>query len=1518
MFFMIFVSAQKCSLIDSCLLVQAMSTPDAGSGGEHESRVGGGGGDGSKCDGERDSVPSSPMPSPRTHNRSVSHDSYFNLLDRDERITPREGAVAEEGESDLELSPESSKLFLDISELHMDFNTSEPEMKIFSEDETLRSTSIEESLSRSTLDMENLSMGSGSAKSKENINFRSEKRSLRDKLKHKFSSPSLPRKDVAVNLVEKTDNSHNFSRTSVTLRDNIFLTSSPEMCKRRSDSALSGEASSPTLAAADQVRSNTSTAPKVPPKPVSPTKDQTSPQDKDLSFIEDDTSRVSEDTRSEHSFESALIDPELMAKITKLRSSPSVTASEASSTSLAEATVSDNESFTLGSSGSNGATANIGAKSSNVNDCEDHGTGDAVRPVSGWQASQDLIPTTPLISIMTESCPGNLDINTSENKECDSISIGESKSESTETARPTCLIGMNLEGSLLSVGTSGTSPDTPQGDSTFMDIQYHPLSDTTEPSTPSESPFTDQNADPTTPVARPAGVFPTRGARLSPDLSSSSADDPIDNVPIYENMNSSSTSIKATELLGSESPSMEFDVNYENVGFNSESFGSAQDLSSSQKIQITNTIIRKKSLPKKLKKNEEISDSNTEQSLTTDNTYENVKQVNLSSPKIGLLETALDDDYEEYQFKNMPYLNNVLNDSDLSEIPDISSDCDLTAAEINGEIVYQQVKYLRRSIQEINDLIIDDKLEHDTPCTNNKGSSEDVPQVNEQPCDTEHVESPVTPTSPSLVTEVLVLPSFASPTESTTDDITSSEASEALSSTASLHPCSRASPSVMSAANVQLADIYPLDNPISPLSLMAATVSPLADILSADKPPQSPAHSSGRLSASFVSPTPRPRSSVGTSSKPRVLPKLNLSSDSSSPSPSCSQPLSPLSGTTTPRSGAATPSLPSSESGTPTEDVKNLCKEDINSPISSQPKNITYDTSFKNDTGVESTTQDIQSLEFKEPWQNTNNISAVALMSKFSEEVESNIPKHPLNGQPLQRHKTSPDIMKPQILHDNASPHSKEAEDLPAKAKSDPGCSDIAIALTDDDTNKRERIERYKEERRMFLREKYKSESFRGEKDEMLLRLKQKATSPSRTEDENIESSLEDAKDSMNESSRISYKLDVKISPKHDECSSIPRISSPKSGSIATNFLFDSPGESQTSSEFKSTDDSNVGHIPESNSLGSIGSARIHQEANFVAFRKPTTLPKILRSDDSRPAIGLQRSSFETTGNASPIGNISSSVDCDKESSNHQSFQRSSSTRSSSGHKISPLKANPEEDINVKEIIAVWGKDSKPEVRTPTSPLEKPSRKKFETGLYYGGNKSSVPSLPAKPEAPVIGRRFDRGISHDPNQIRPIAEPVGSSRLNRGISCEDSANSLKPRANRSSGKESPSKRANGKFSNEQSSSVSKKMHLDNKLDAHVVENSAENFGLRSLKKSASSTMSSAPLQSLSSTSALSCSEATKVSASFSKPSSVSQQRRIKDMAAMFEGPHSCSATAQIAPPTAVHPKVLRQTSRENK
>ncbi|XP_069691130.1 GTPase-activating protein CdGAPr isoform X3 [Periplaneta americana] len=94
----------------------------------------------------------------------------------------------------------------------------------------------------------------------------------------------------------------------------------------------------------------------------------------------------------------------------------------------------------------------------------------------------------------------------------------------------------------------------------------------------------------------------------------------------------------------------------------------------------------------------------------------------------------------------------------------------------------------------------------------------------------------------------------------------------------------------------------------------------------------------------------------------------------------------------------------------------------------------------------------------------------------------------------LVRVQTSPDI--------NDTRESKEltveSEREKTKSATEVGVATLEKSITLagtglDDPQRRERIERYKEERRLFLREKYRSESFRGERDEILQRLKQKA-----------------------------------------------------------------------------------------------------------------------------------------------------------------------------------------------------------------------------------------------------------------------------------------------------------------------------------------------------------------------------------------------------------------------------------------
>ena len=61
----------------------------------------------------------------------------------------------------------------------------------------------------------------------------------------------------------------------------------------------------------------------------------------------------------------------------------------------------------------------------------------------------------------------------------------------------------------------------------------------------------------------------------------------------------------------------------------------------------------------------------------------------------------------------------------------------------------------------------------------------------------------------------------------------------------------------------------------------------------------------------------------------------------------------------------------------------------------------------------------------------------------------------------------------------------------------------LVVGVDMSDPRTRLRIERYKEERRSFLREKYKSESFRSDtkEDAIINRLKQKASSPTRSDE---------------------------------------------------------------------------------------------------------------------------------------------------------------------------------------------------------------------------------------------------------------------------------------------------------------------------------------------------------------------------------------------------------------------------------
>lgn len=85
----------------------------------------------------------------------------------------------------------------------------------------------------------------------------------------------------------------------------------------------------------------------------------------------------------------------------------------------------------------------------------------------------------------------------------------------------------------------------------------------------------------------------------------------------------------------------------------------------------------------------------------------------------------------------------------------------------------------------------------------------------------------------------------------------------------------------------------------------------------------------------------------------------------------------------------------------------------------------------------------------------------------------------------LVRVQTSPDV----ATQDEDKEEEEKQEEAPSTNEV---ARNLLTSVNLDDPERRERIEKYKEERRMFLREKYRSESFRGERDDIVTRLKQK------------------------------------------------------------------------------------------------------------------------------------------------------------------------------------------------------------------------------------------------------------------------------------------------------------------------------------------------------------------------------------------------------------------------------------------
>ena len=138
--------------------------------------------------------------SPKCHSRSSSHDSYFER-----------SVQFKMDEDDEEKKPEKTESELDLSEIQMNFDLEDNEMRIFSEDEAMLSTSAGSDLSRSLLDEES---------PKNRMSFR-------EKFK-RFTSPTSGRKNDDRSIKEK-----------------IVGALSPESLRRRSEMLLAEKAAKP-------------------------------------------------------------------------------------------------------------------------------------------------------------------------------------------------------------------------------------------------------------------------------------------------------------------------------------------------------------------------------------------------------------------------------------------------------------------------------------------------------------------------------------------------------------------------------------------------------------------------------------------------------------------------------------------------------------------------------------------------------------------------------------------------------------------------------------------------------------------------------------------------------------------------------------------------------------------------------------------------------------------------------------------------------------------------------------------------------------------------------------------------------------------------------------------------------------------------------------------------------------------------------------------------------------------------
>ncbi len=165
--------------------------------------------------------------SPKTHNRSNSHDSYF-----------------EKSQAEIEKSKQNKMdSSLDLSEIQMNFDLEENEMKIFSEDEAMLTGSLDGSedfsAGKSPLEEDIPALNHPvNEKVIENKSSSSSRKSMsfREKLK-RFTSPTQPRK------FDSSDSEDLNKTENKSLRERIVCALSPESLRKRDNQQINSESS---------------------------------------------------------------------------------------------------------------------------------------------------------------------------------------------------------------------------------------------------------------------------------------------------------------------------------------------------------------------------------------------------------------------------------------------------------------------------------------------------------------------------------------------------------------------------------------------------------------------------------------------------------------------------------------------------------------------------------------------------------------------------------------------------------------------------------------------------------------------------------------------------------------------------------------------------------------------------------------------------------------------------------------------------------------------------------------------------------------------------------------------------------------------------------------------------------------------------------------------------------------------------------------------------------------------------